>query len=325
MKRYRNYKAKKLKLPRRIIFFVIIGVAITVFTVILGNILRDKLEKADIDTSEILSEPEQKPNQDQQNNKEEESASHNKDLAKVLAGCMDLTLGEDKTAPDAYSVIEGIKNDGYNAVSFCVFDEGGKIAYASPALEEYTRLPSSEKLIPYDTLRSAIEKARNSGLRSSAVFTVSESSTDELIIRELCSIGFDEIVIRGFEKHTRLDNELVSQINGYILSVREIAQDRIDIGICFEKELYMTPSNAPYIEKIYDKANFLAIDFSLISPEDASAACADLQGSFSAYLMRPLIKWGDEESSASLKEALANCQITALQYIFVPNILQDTE
>ena len=39
MKRYRAYKAKKLKLPRRILFFCIVALIITVLAVILGKLV----------------------------------------------------------------------------------------------------------------------------------------------------------------------------------------------------------------------------------------------------------------------------------------------
>lgn len=322
MKRYRAYKAKKLKLPRRILFFCIVALIITVLAVILGNFLKNKLETIPRDTSDIMTQtkdPEKSPSKD---NKEELEAEHDKALGGIVAGYMYLDGNTDEEG--ARLEIDGLKSAGFNAVSFCVTDKDGRLAYASPAIEEASRLPASGEIVSYEVLSFAAAYAGDQGLRVSAVMEMSDSIYDELVAEELSLAGFDEIIIRGFEKHTKLDNSVVSEIGDYVKRIRTKAGD-MDIGLAFVSEFFSTPSNAPYIEKIYAKTEFLSIDLTSCTPEDITAVTETISGSISAYLLRPLLRGDDEAQRVLVDEALTAAFFQARQYVSAPERAEDTD
>ncbi len=322
MKGYRSYTAKKHKMPRRIIFFCVVALLIVVLTVIVGNVLKNKLETTPRDTSDILTTTSPEENKPQGEQTEGEKVNHDEAFKGVSAGYLDLSAveGADK-ARDAVSLL---KSQGYNAVSFVVTDESGRVTYASPAVEEFSRLTASASLVSFEELKAAAACAEDMGMRLCAVMTASDSMADELIAAELYSMGFDELIIRGFEEHVQFDNELVAKVNGYVNKLRNAA-DGMVFSLSFGSEFYKAPSNAPYIEKIYANTEFLSIDMTGCNAEAAAALCESIGGSFSAYLLRPLLSGADKEMAASVSDALSSSAISARQYISAPAAPADTE
>lgn len=315
MKRYRSYTAKKHKMPRRIIFFCVVAVLIFVITVIVGNVLKSKLETTPRDTSDLLTTTSPEENRPQGDSSQNTDIVHDEALAGVSAGCLDLRAVEGNTA--AAGAVEALKAKGYNAVSFSVKDGDGNLTYASPAVEKFSRLPASEALITYEELCAAARAAKNAGLRLCAVITASDSIADELVAGELASIGFDEICVRGFEEHTQLDNEIVSEACAYVDRLRSVAKD-VEFSLSFDSLFFKAPSNAPYIEKIYARVEFLAIDMTACTGDFAKTLSEEIAGSFTAYNLRPLLSGVDETLVGEVNEALAAAGIKARQYISAP-------
>jgi len=312
MKRYRNYRAKKLRLPRKLIFFSAVALAILLFTLILGNILKSNLENANIDTTDVLNEKDPANKKPEKEDTVVSGAVHDKALADISANT--LIIPTDDEDFNLTTTLGELKAEGFNTVSFNVF-ENSNITYASPALEKLIRAPLAESLIPYEALLSAVTTAKDMGLRVSCIFHASESLCDEIIAEELSHIGFDEIIIRGFEKYTQLDNELVSIVNSYVEKFRNATGDKLSIGVCFDETFYQKPANAPYIEKVYNAVNFLAIDMTDIPSEEIPAIVGELQGSSSAYLLRALFDASDAENSEAIKAQLKEQYFIANQFI----------
>ncbi|MBE6587175.1 MAG: hypothetical protein E7647_02025 [Ruminococcaceae bacterium] len=320
MKKYRTYTAKKFRMPRRIIFFCVVALIIIVLTVILGNVLKNKLENTPRDTSDILTTTDSADKENSDKEPEKEPVIHDEAFGGIVAGCLDLSAAEGPQ--EANNAVEALKAAGYNAVSFNVTDGNGMITYASPALEEYSRLTASDDLVTFDELKEAAKAAKSLGLRLCAVMTATEGICDELVAEELSAIGFDELCVRGFEEYTQFDNELVSRVNGYIDMLRGVSGEMV-FSLCFDGEFYKAPSNAPYIEKVYANTEFLAIDMTECSTQDALALAEDIVGSFNAYLLRPILSGSDSERAAEISEVLTGSSITARQYVSAPVIADD--
>ncbi|MBQ2729277.1 MAG: hypothetical protein IJF69_00720 [Clostridia bacterium] len=322
MKKYRTYTAKKFKIWKKVLFFAIVAVVIFAFTMILGNVLKSKLENADIDTSEISDTTDKKDDGDK-NDEKEQGVAHEEALGGVRAGYLDLSGISD--AKGAYKAVESVSAKGFNALSFIVNDGEGKLVYASPAVESASRLPASGELIPYDVLKNAVLKARGMDIRVSAVMTASDSLSDGLVAAELSEMGVSEIIIRGFEDYTVLDNKAVSEIKSYIERIRKECGENTVISVCFAPEFFKAAKNAPYIEKIYLSAEFLSVDLTGLSADSVSSVCKELSGSFSAYLLRPLLEGDDEEKTKAVNEVLEGAQILSRQYISGPEKTDDTD
>ena len=132
--------------------------------------------------------------------------------------------------------------------------------------------------------------------------------------KQLSALGFDELIVRGFESYTRFDNEMVSEVNGYVNRLRGAAENMV-FSLSFDSLFFKAPSNAPYVEKIYANTEFLSIDMTACSPEDAATLSGEIAGSFSAYHLRPLLS---SENAEGVDASLTAASITARQYITAP-------
>lgn len=313
MKYYRNYKAKKFKFPKRLVFILAFALAVIGLTLLLGNYLKHRLDNAPIDTSN----PPQVVTTDENDNQETTpQANHDEALLHVSAGLLDLSGCTDKT--DLRTRVQAVKTAGYNAVSYIVTDSAGRLTYASPGAEQMSRLPSKDTLVSLEMLTTATTYAKEMGLRSCAVFEAipAQVQTDTLIAGELASAGFDEMVIRGFESYEALDNETVDAILTYVRSLRERAQ--MDMGICLSRAIYTAAYHAPYIEKIFRETEFFAIDLTDASVENTAEIAQSLQGSFTAYLLRAVLDGSDAEESTEVRTALEDADIHSMLYISAP-------
>lgn len=313
MKYYRNYKAKKFKFPKRLVFILAFALAVIGLTLLLGNYLKHRLDTAPVDTSD----PPQVVTTDENENQDTAPpANHDEALLDVSAGLLDLSGCTDKT--DLRSRVQAVKTAGYNAVSFIVTDSSGRLTYASPGAEQLSRLSGRESLVSLEMLAAATAHAGEIGLRSCAVFEAipAQVQTDAMIAGELADAGFDELVIRGFESYETLDNETVNTMLSYVRSLREGAQ--MDMGICLSQAIYTAAYHAPYIEKIFRETEFFAIDLTGADAEDAADVAQSLQGSFTAYLLRAVLDGSDAEKSAAVRGALEAEDIHSLLYISAP-------
>ena len=310
MKKYKTYTAKKLKLPRRLLFFFAVAAIIFAATVIVGNILKNRVEtvKENSDTTFTLE------TEKAQMDTAMQTAKHDSALSAVCAGHL-ATEG----ITDAKGVREKISQlsaAGYNAVSFAVNSDTGEFTYASPALQEISRLPASEKLFSYALLKEAASAAKALGMRISAVMCAcADTDIDSTVAAELYSAGFDEIIVTGFESDAP-DDSTVSRINSYVEALRKSAP--VDFGVLLSDAVLSDSKNAPFIEKIFAKTEFLAIDMRDADSDEASSLAENIKGSFSAYLLRPVLRGDNAESAAAVRAALQGASINACQYISSP-------
>ena len=293
MKHYKAYTAKKFKLPRRIIFFAVVAVLIFAVTVIIGNVLKKRVDNNEIDTSEI-TEP-TGDSTDFVNNDATVSVPHDEALASVAAGYLDLSGISD--AEGARAAVQDLRSAGYNAAAVAVFDGDGMLSYASEAAESASGLKASEKLVPYEVLKAAVSEAGDLGIRSIAVADCGAKLLPD-IAAELSALGFNEILLRGFESLDALSADAVSQISAAISSV---SSENMTVGVCLSSEIYLAAQNSPYIEKLYTEAHYLAIDLTSATPESAGETAERLQGSFSAYLLRAVLDGRNAEKERSSK------------------------
>lgn len=314
MKYYRkNYKAKKFKFPRRLIFVLVFALIVIVLTLLLGNYLKRRLDNAPIDTSEPPS-VETTGENDTQDTKP--PAPHDEALLNVSAGFLDLAGCADKA--EMQNRVQALKTAGYNAISFVVTDSNGQLTYASPAVQQIARLPGKETLIPLDMLAGAVTWAQKLGLRTCAVIEAApeQMQIDCAVAEELANVGFDELLVRGFETRETVDNGSIEAMLSYVRSLRERAP--IDIGICLSRAVYTAAQHAPYIEKLFFETEFLAIDLTAANDTDAADVAQRLQGSFTAYLLRAVLDGSDAEKSAAVQAALQEGDIHSFLYISAP-------
>ncbi len=302
MKYYKSYTAKKLKLPRRILFFIIVAAVIFVFSVILGNNLKKRLADTDINTDPVETV-------DLENIKKEQNESGGNavhETGKYCAGYLALD-GEDDTA-SANSAVSKLKGEGYTAVAFAVTDESG-LRYASPAMTELSRLPASEKIVGFDVLSGAISYGKSIGMRTSAVFAKSGGESDFLIINELCKMGFDEIIICGFEDSLGENGGDITEAVAYLERVCQVAD--CEIALALKPQAYTFARNSYHIEKLFTYTEFLAVDLTLSTAEDAAALADGFAGSFSAYSLRALIT----AEQTDVAESLDSAELRVYQYV----------
>ena len=300
MRYYKSYTAKKLKLPRRIILFLVIAVLAFVFAIVLGNNLKKRLSEADINTDPV--ETVDLENIEKEHNEKGGNARH--ETGKYSAGYLSVN-GETNLAA-AQAEVSGIRSKGFTAVSFIACDESG-LRYASPAMSELSRLPASEKVAGFDVLRDAVSYAHSIGMRASAVFTKGDASVDAIIMAELCEMGFDEIIIRGFEDILSEKGGDITNAVKYLETVRKSAS--CDIAVALMPQAYTFARNSYHIEKLFTYTEFLAVDLTGSSAEDVAALADGFEGSFSAYSLRALVTADQSDAAETLKTAELNvCQ-----------------
>ncbi len=311
MKYYKSYTAKKLKLPRRILFFIIVAAVIFVFSVILGNNLKKRLAETDINTEPV--ETVDLENIEKEHNEAVGGAVH--ETLTYSAGYLALA-GEDDTAT-AQSAVSKIKGEGFTAMSFVVTDENG-LRYASPVMAELSRLPASEKIVKYDVLSTAVSYGKSVGVRASAVFTKSGGESDFLIINELCKMGFDEIIIRGFEDSLGENGGDITEAVAYLEKARSSAD--CELALALKPQAYTFARNSYHIEKLFTYTEFLAVDLTLSTAEDAAALADGFAGSFSAYSLRALVSAEQTDAVNSLDAA----ELKVYQYVTEAPDIDDT-
>lgn len=312
MKHYKSYTAKKFKLPRRIIFFTVIAVLIFAAAVITGNILKRKVDNNDIDTTPV-TEPVSDTSK-QEGGEGEKSVDHDASLAGVNAAYLDLSAARD--AEGARQAVKRAYDGGYNAVLFAVYGEDMMLKYASPAAQSASGITASDTLVPYTVLQEAVSAAGSYGMKCVAAVNRDGKMLSE-VAAELSDAGFDEILVRGFEGLEALNGDSVSEISKCITDVRK---GSVRVGVSLSADIYLAAQNSPYIEKLYLRAEYLAIDMTGFGAEAAAETAAKLQGSFSAYMLRPVLDGSNAETASAVKAALSENGVNSAAYISAPPV-----
>lgn len=305
-KRYRSYTAKKYRLPKRILFFAVCAIIIFCFALILGNNLKKRMENAPIDRNPVETQDfsEDKLSNDISNG----DAAHPENKATVKAGYIDLSNISDQK--DLRKRVDSVVSDGFNAISFIAIKDG-KLTYASNAIEEYSRLPASSEIVSVETLSEAVAYAKAKNITTSAVFCKGDDNVlDAIICGELSQIGFDEIIISGFEDLLTDKGGEITPCITYIRNIRTSASTS-HISLSLSPSAYTYARNSYQIEKLFTYAEFLTIDMTAIDPEGAAKLCDEISGSFSIYMLRPVVNGEAAEISSLLREK----GVSAIQYL----------
>lgn len=324
MKRYKPYKARKLKLPRRLVFFGIIALIIFIFAIILGNVLKSHLENADIDKTPI--EIDTTSNTEEDNTPSTLGVPHDNAMLYVNAGFFapSSEKDEDGNIEFGYAAeIDAIAASGKNAISFIVNDENGKLTYASEAMQEHSMLPASNELVPVSVISEAVYYANSKGLRSTAVIRYGEIEPSLIIAKELKALGFADICVEGIPGASFETNEANTLIT-FFKAIREGAE--ISVGAAFDKEFFLNSKNTATFEKFFAELDYLAIDLRSVPTEDIRSVADSIKGSFTYYLIRPLLTSDSVEYVSECDKILSEYGIGARQYVSaLPEVNTDND
>ncbi len=315
-KRYRNYTAKKYKLPKRILFFAVCALVIFIFALILGNNLKTKMENADINREPIETKDEAETAAP--SGIENGDATHPDSCAGVKAGYLSIANAAD--AAEVRIAVDKLREDGFNAISFiCISDN--RLTYASKVTEDYSRLPASDSVISFELLSEAVSYSEQIGLRTSAIYTKgNDASLDKAICGELATMGFDEIIISGFEDLLSEDGGTITPCIEYLKKIRR-STEGCNISLALSPAAYTYARNSYQIEKLFTYAEFMTIDMTELDLAAATELCSNISGSFSTYMLRPLINGEAEDIAAMLSEK----SISSVQYLsLIPEKEADT-
>ncbi len=304
-KRYRSYTAKKYKLPKRILFFAVCALIIFCFALMVGNNLKKRMENAPINREPV--ETQDFDGDKFSNDIDNGNSTHPEKKATVKAGYIDLSNITDQK--DIQRRIDALVQDGFNALSFASV-ENGKLTYASAAIEEYSRLPASNEIVSIQNLTDALAYAKAKNITTSAIFCKgSDSVLDAMICGELSQIGFDEIIISGFEDLLTENGGEITPCIAYIKNIRTSASAS-HISLSLSPSAYTYARNSYQIEKLFTYTEFLTIDMTTLDLENATELCSEISGSFSTYMLRPLIKG----EAADIPPMLREKGISAIHY-----------
>ncbi len=311
MKYYKSYTAKKLKLPKRILFFAVVAALIFVFSLILGNSLKKDLAEADIDKEA----PETVDISGVENEQTESGGTAEHNTLTYSGGCIELDGETD--AAGANKLVSDVKVSGFSAVSFVAVDGDG-LRYASEAVSAMSRLPASEKLVSSEVLRSAVQYAKSMGLRCSAVMLAGNGDVDLIIAAELYGMGFDEIIVSGFENCLTSEGGDITQAVAYLEKLRAAAE--LDVSLVLSRDAYTYARNSYHIEKLFTYCEFLGVDMTGCDADTVSAFADGFAGSISAYSLRAIINAEDTAAAEALDAAGAKIY----QYVTAARAAEDT-
>lgn len=247
----------------------------------------------------------------------------------------------------------------YNAVSVRVTD-GGRLVYLSPALLSLSHLPEDSSYTvahpddeddendendddgngsggaaaasdPLENIKKVIEEAGSRSLRTSAVYSVTEASLDggfeaslgRAVVGELCSFGFDEVIVDGLFSDGDISERRVEQTVLFLSSLRDVSGE-VDIGITLPASVYLDTTTASSIKTLSEYADLLAINISSGAENAADAykavydGCYSLKGNFSVYNIRGMITDTTPECAEAAYAALKALADASVQFsVFV--------
>lgn len=249
-KRYSDKRTKRIVL--RVFFVIVAAVLIGFFAVLLGNHVKKMVEAAEekiksAETGENAVEPSPLRGQ------------FSTDLPNERISVSAITVNP-FAAEDLISYAETLKTV-FDTVSVRI-TEGGRLIYPSPAMLSLARMPeevSSESgnLEEYEKMRDFCAAWKGAGFRLCAVMEASTSGgallseNDSVLCGELSALGFDEVIITGFEN---LETEQVMYLS-------RLASEEISVGVVYPAEEYSNEENERLIRQISAVRVFLCADF----------------------------------------------------------------
>ena len=269
--KYYGYSGKKSQSRRKankkrlIINIVIIASAVILsvtFALLLGNHLKKKLEEAPIShdpIEEIISQPD--PSGDGY-----EFKKNGRDASEMAAVFGYLDLAGCPNAESAGKYVSNLKDAGYTGVLFSAKSADGKYSYASDEAYAIAHLEASNAVPSEEMIAEALSRADELGMRSAAYIDVSGAASalsyelDRAVIRELCSLGFSEIIIDGAARGD-LTPAVAISVYGIVGEIRRTFPE-VDVGLVIDPSSVGDAEAKSALEIMFRYSDFFALDFS---------------------------------------------------------------
>ncbi len=181
-------------------------------------------------------------------------------------------------------------------------------AYTSP--EEVTRaieaLPAETAGISFtvnghfdeSTAEAAVEAAARRGMSFSVtLFSTGSGTADGAILRSLSAVGAKDVLLTGLADGDVTEGELYVLLV-YLDYLRTEAPG-VTLGLALPPDVFGDGASAPSLDTLASYFDYLALDFALLSEEEISKAEQDHAGSIRYYSLALLTK-GDGALSATV-------------------------
>jgi len=322
--RYRQKASQKAKaIFLRVLFVLAAAAVITGLAILTGNLLLDKVEKA-----EELLETNVPPsgNAAERVDTTPPLTTDGYSSLQVFASGLDLTVHD--TEDSLFARVLTIAET-YNTISVRITDNN-TLLYVSPALSSLMRQPDTGvNTVEYERLANMITAARAQNLRISAVMSSSlhrmdndtAALVDSTIAAELYVLGFHEILFTDLLSEDA-DTDAITNARRYLQSIHDTLSGTgsFSMGACLPSSIYLDADNAKQVQLLSSVVDFLAMDASRLPVASTGSAmtleevCTSLAGSFEVYNLRVVLDSTDSLLLAAQHDTLVRMGITNIQF-----------
>ncbi len=343
----------------RVLFVVLCAAMLTLFSVLLGTYLKEKADLAGsaIDGTEAAT---QEASDTTELYPDGIKSTSNAKEIKVCAADIDITAGTPSSAKDkvydlsdtynavsvkissadgkllyvSEALLDYVRLNSTDLPSTPQENVESEDAEAAPD-EDGSDTETKPEKAAEDTLsnlKAVIDAANEKKFRKSAVFktnagvlgstaeSLSQAQIDSVIVGEIASFGFDEIIIGGLvDEDTGITHDSLKTIITYLTQLRA-RSGQLDIGVVLPASLYLIPQSASIIKTLSEYVDFLAIEISVDSDEPSVAYslvfdnCHSLKGNFSVYNIRGMITAEKTDVACAVMAALRDLSAASLQF-----------
>lgn len=302
---------KKRFWVRRVVLILAILLLVAIATVMLGLLLKSR--------SELISTISQTPEETSAKQPSVMNHDNNTSSLHLNAGTIDIRSG---TTAEVKRQVDALPFAGYDSLSIQLTGADGKLLYASPSIAAVTRTDKTG--VPMENIQTATTAATMRYLRSSAVISVGSfftdtataeaaASLDGLIVREIESLGFSEVILTDAPFYDEFTEEGFKLFRTYLSTLRRNAPS-IDIGVAFLPAVYTNEASLKNLNMLSLYADFLALDVRQNKSTFAAEQATDLSQAYSLYSLRTLLTSGDVQAPA-IRTALASAGCKNFQYV----------
>lgn len=324
MRRYnrnRQNGGKFKKFIIRLLFVVIAAVVITILTILLGSYLKEKAEGAGENTNIV-------PPFDHAHNDGsiDDTTITPSDIYDVFATAIEI---DGTKTEDELLLSVGAIHEICDTVNIRITDNEGRFIYTSPAICDLSRIPYEED-VKFAQIVAVIEAANEIGMRTCIIMTPSDLNSSDgsffdcIVIKELCDLGADEILITPpLELFSDFTYDTVNLIRDRLIRYSQSVGESCKVGIALPSSLFLDTSSIRQLQMISTEADYLSIIFlsnSDATPEDRYAQLSNnissLIGNFAIYNMRVLLTESDPEILAAEYSACTDGGIDNISFYF---------
>ncbi len=322
----KSQSRRKANKKRLIIKICIIAAAVilsVVFALALGNHLKKKLDGAPISTEPIdgLITPETDGGDERFDFRKNDRAPGE---TAALFGYLDLDGCPDEASAGTF--VNNLHAAGFTGLIFNAKGADGKYSFASEEAYALARLEPSGAVASPAMISGALGAAKSLGMRSAAYIDVAGALTpaegeigyelDRAVIRELCALGFDEIVIDGAARGD-LTLSVAKTVWNYISYIRDEFPD-VDIGVVTDLQSFRDSGSASALEVTYGFVDFFALDLSdreIYGGASLPGALAETAGEISSYGALVLVDGSDVGTMRSAADAIRSAGVTRAAFL----------